>query len=236
MTTDLTIQPARFQCRHIFTDGRRCGSPALRREEFCYYHHTSRRPAPRCPQDNTPRGRRNSAFALHIPEDRSAIQHSIGQILNKLAANEIDPRRAGLLLYGLQIASLNLPRENPKKTPEETVDEITLDPTHGPLAPPAEFDDPIEAKSSLCRLLEKFDREEREREEREADEREREGREAEERRRAEATLPTIQAVAAPLAAPPSSPRTPMPRPAPFLVSPPHRPSPETQQRAGVARR
>ena len=48
--------PKRFQCRHIFTDGHRCGSPTLlvethdatlpdrTHEDFCYYHHTTRRP------------------------------------------------------------------------------------------------------------------------------------------------------------------------------------------------
>ena len=34
-------QPRRFQCRHIFTDGHRCGSPCLRGEEFCFYHPVS---------------------------------------------------------------------------------------------------------------------------------------------------------------------------------------------------
>ena len=29
--------PKRYQCRHIFTDGHRCGSPCLRGEELCYY-------------------------------------------------------------------------------------------------------------------------------------------------------------------------------------------------------
>jgi hypothetical protein len=33
-----------YQCRHIFTDGRRCSSPCLRQEEFCFYHHTTRKP------------------------------------------------------------------------------------------------------------------------------------------------------------------------------------------------
>ncbi len=37
-------EPKRYQCRHIFTDGHRCGSPCLRHEDFCYYHHTTRRP------------------------------------------------------------------------------------------------------------------------------------------------------------------------------------------------
>jgi hypothetical protein len=40
--TDTTIK--RFLCRHIHTSGRRCGSPALRGEPFCYHHHTTRRP------------------------------------------------------------------------------------------------------------------------------------------------------------------------------------------------
>ena len=43
--TQTTIK--RFLCRHIHTSGSRCGSPALRGESFCYYHHTTRRPARR---------------------------------------------------------------------------------------------------------------------------------------------------------------------------------------------
>ncbi|HEY6412079.1 MAG TPA: hypothetical protein VIX42_00230 [Edaphobacter sp.] len=139
----------RYQCRHIFTDGRRCGSACLRYEEFCYYHHTTRRPA------ENPRQRRNrrSTFDLPLPEDRSAIQHSIGEVLRRIASNDIDPRRAGLLLYGLQIASLNLPKPQPgrRSTPEiETVEEITLDPTHGPLAPKIEVE---KARRSVIRAL-----------------------------------------------------------------------------------
>ncbi|HEY6374724.1 MAG TPA: hypothetical protein VIX90_04285, partial [Edaphobacter sp.] len=58
----------RYQCRHIFTEGRRCGSPSLRHEDFCYYHHTTRRPAP------DPRTREDRyAFDLPLPEDRAAI-------------------------------------------------------------------------------------------------------------------------------------------------------------------
>ena len=101
-----TSAPKQYQCRHIFTDGRRCGSPCLRGEDLCYYHHTTRKPVAN-PQQR--QGRR-SAFDLPLPEDRSAIQRSIGEVLQRIASNDIDPRRAGLLLYGLQIASLNLPK------------------------------------------------------------------------------------------------------------------------------
>jgi hypothetical protein len=150
----------RFQCRHIFTDGRRCGSACLRHEEFCYYHHTTRKPI------ENPRQRRSrrSTFDLPLPEDRSAIQTSIGQVLRRIASNEIDPRRAGLLLYGLQIASLNLPRDpahSGKAAPpvSETVEEITIDPVLGPLAPRAEVGKTQRRLSVVGALLQRLSEE-----------------------------------------------------------------------------
>ena len=149
-----TDEPIQFQCRHIFTDGRRCASPTLRspggHEPFCYYHHTTRGAAamtkglPHSREASSRAGEgRRSNFTLPLPEDRSSIQHALGQVLQMIASNEIDSRRAGLLLYGLQIASLNLKNErrttNEEFAPEETVTEITHDPHHGLLAPPAEL-------------------------------------------------------------------------------------------------
>ena len=144
--TETIAEPKRYQCRHIFADGRRCGSASLRGEPFCYYHHTTRKPIARPHQ----RRSRRSTFALPLPEDRSAIQLSIGQVLQRIAANQIDPRRAGLLLYGLQIASLNLPREaaptradrsysSRHAEPADTVEEVITDPELGPLAPATEM-------------------------------------------------------------------------------------------------
>ena len=137
----------KYQCRHIFTDGHRCGSICLRGEPFCYYHHTTRKPAPR-----KSLGQRSS-FDLPLPEDRSAIQSAIGMILQRIASNDLDPRRAGLLLYGLQIASLNLPKPQPQREEEasEQVHEITTDPELGTLAPQTEIE---EKKSSIAQLLE----------------------------------------------------------------------------------
>jgi hypothetical protein len=133
-TTETTATPKRYQCRHIFTDGHRCGSPCLRREELCYYHHTTRRPA----ENPTERRARMSTFALPLPEDRSAIQHAIGEVLQRIAANAIDPKRAGLLLYGLQIASLNLPKAPETNRTTAPVEESVTDPHLGTLAPRTE--------------------------------------------------------------------------------------------------
>jgi hypothetical protein len=137
-------KPKRYQCRHIFTDGHRCGSICLRGEEFCYYHHTTRRPA----QNPRARRGRQSTFDLPVtdPNDRTGLQSTIVEVLRRIASNDIDPRRAGLLLYGLQIASLNLPKpqtaQRGRKTEElETVEEITTHPELGILAPIADADE-----------------------------------------------------------------------------------------------
>jgi hypothetical protein len=147
-------KPKRYQCRHIFTDGHRCGSPCLRGEELCYYHHTTRKPTTGARR----RRCRRSAFDLPLPEDRSAIQSSIGQVLQRIASNDIDPRRAGLLLYGLQIASLNLPRDPaPSRAAEaETVEEIVLDPALGTLAPRSEAGREASRRSPVAALIDQM--------------------------------------------------------------------------------
>ena len=163
-STETNTNPKRHQCRHIFTDGRRCASPSLRAEAFCYYHHTTRRPV----QNLGQRRARQAHFDLPFPEDRAAIQLSIGEILRRIAANDLDPKRAGLLLYGLQIASSNLPRQavqrnqRPASTGqedpaaelvEELVEEIIVDAELGPIAPEREFIPPPERKSIVRILL-----------------------------------------------------------------------------------
>jgi hypothetical protein len=46
---------------------------------------------------------------LELPpiEDSASIQLALIDVLQALAANQLDPKRAGLLLYGLQVASSN---------------------------------------------------------------------------------------------------------------------------------
>ncbi len=103
------------RCRHLFTQGHQCGSPSLREENFCYYHHTSRIPAPRPPR-RTPC--ETEDFHLDIPEDRAALRRALGEVLRRLAAGRIDTKTAGLLLYGLQVVGCNLPPDpEPLTTP-----------------------------------------------------------------------------------------------------------------------
>ncbi len=155
-------EPTHFQCRHIKPDGHRCGSPSLRHEHFCYYHHTARRPGPRQPQVLTTAARKASTFQLPSPADlseRSGVGLALGLVLHKIANNEVDPRRAGLLLYGLQIASVNLRREGTTPgTKSSPVEDIADDPIYGLLAPAAELGD-NEPQGVIQRLLEQLERE-----------------------------------------------------------------------------
>lgn len=125
-------QNKRFLCRHIFTDGRRCGSPALRAQNFCYYHQVHRTPV----LANQRRRQPASGFdltRLDSLDNHAAIQLSLSEVLGRIANNTIDPRRAWLLLYGLQIAGHNLKHAHP--TPEAPIpDTIIEDAAHGQLA------------------------------------------------------------------------------------------------------
>ena len=157
----------RYNCRHIFTDGRRCAAFSLRNETFCYFHHTTRGAA--SPNTCRTRRRRSASFAVPPAEDRSAVQYTIGEVLRRIASNEIDPRRAGLLLYGLQIASMNLPRLDPKAAATRTadpIDHITQHPTLGPLAPELEWDEDemhssrkLSGRGQVQALVDRLDRE-----------------------------------------------------------------------------
>jgi hypothetical protein len=152
--------PKRLACRHIHTAGNRCGSPSLRGEDFCYYHHITRRPAPKTepsPDRDPYLVPSRVRFVLPSIDDRASIQQAIYEVLRRIAADEIDPRRAGLLLYGLQTASSNLPKPEAEPQQNQSVEEVIEDPTHGPLAPIAEFRSKPHEKSLEQILLEQWE-------------------------------------------------------------------------------
>ena len=111
---DSTPTFRKHQCRHTMPEGERCGSPAMNGEKYCYHHHQTRRPI----ADASQRRARRNAFGMPTPNSRAEIQDSIGRIISRVAGNDIDLRRAGLLLYALQLASTNLTehQRHPKRT------------------------------------------------------------------------------------------------------------------------
>src|SRR6516225_7796012 len=93
-------------CNHLKEDGVYCDSPALRGEKFCYFHRNARARRLQMAQAR----RRGEACRIQLPvvEDMHAVQVSLQQVLEALADDRIDHKRAGLMLYGLQQAAAML--------------------------------------------------------------------------------------------------------------------------------
>ncbi len=92
------------RCTHIKTNGTQCGSPALRGRRFCFFHKTwqgqriALNAQPAVPLD----------FTMPVLEDADSVQVALMQVMRLILAGQLDPKIAGLLLYALQTASLNL--------------------------------------------------------------------------------------------------------------------------------
>ena len=105
------------RCQHIKTSGAQCGSPAVKEQEFCYYHQQNRTTAAELYMD----GERYADGQIMIPpfEDAHAIQMVLRHIVKLMLQRRIDRKDAGLALYALQIASGNLKQmqaEKPRPT------------------------------------------------------------------------------------------------------------------------
>jgi len=66
----------------------------------------------------------DGSIELHAIDDSASIQRALSVVINAVAAGTLDPARAKVLLYGLQIASTNAHRMTAKKKPEETAPAI----------------------------------------------------------------------------------------------------------------
>jgi hypothetical protein len=111
------------RCRHLKVNGTQCGSPALKDHRFCFFHQQWHE---RKLVINSSRARKGRAsITLPVLEDANAIQLSVMQIMQMLLSGQIEQKTAGLLFYGLQIASSNLKHTNFEP---ETKNEIVIDP------------------------------------------------------------------------------------------------------------
>ena len=91
-------------CTHLKTNGIVCGSPALRGKQLCYFH-----------QRDLDRGqhrarvlRQFESRELHLPPLNTPldVQIALFKVMDALAANAMEPRRAFALLFAIQQASL----------------------------------------------------------------------------------------------------------------------------------
>src|ERR1700757_241811 len=89
-------------CTHIKISGVRCGSPALRGEQFCYFHQNAHR--------GVRRPQQSRLHPIALIEDEESIQYALMEVINALMRNTIDLKRATLILRALHIAVKNASR------------------------------------------------------------------------------------------------------------------------------
>jgi hypothetical protein len=86
------------ECRHIKSNGERCHAAALSAKPYCYFHMNLRRM-------HSPRLADSQHFQLPPIEDNASVLLALGQVIKTLNSPYSDTRRAGLMLYALQIAA-----------------------------------------------------------------------------------------------------------------------------------
>lgn len=93
-------------CNHIKENGTYCRAAALRDRDYCYFHLRVRARRLAIAQARS----EGNTWNLQLPplEDMHAVQSSIMQVMEALAAGVVDQRRARLMLQALQMASTNL--------------------------------------------------------------------------------------------------------------------------------
>jgi len=117
------------RCEHLKINGTQCGSPALKRNHFCYFHKRWQETRIVLNANRARRGR--AALDLPVLEDANSIQVSLMQIMRLILSGQMDTKTAGLLLYALQTASSNLSRINfePAVKTRVVIDPRTVDQT-----------------------------------------------------------------------------------------------------------
>ncbi len=88
-------------CTHIKVPGVGCGCPALRGEQFCYFHQRMLRTV------------KDPASRVHhtaLLEDEESIQASLMEVVNALLPGTIELKRAELILRALNTAVRNIRR------------------------------------------------------------------------------------------------------------------------------
>jgi hypothetical protein len=94
------------QCRHTMPDRHQCGSPALRGQNYCYYHNPNRKPRQRKQRTRYPNFNLDTLPNIESPD---AIHRTLSDVLQGLATNTVSLYQAQTMIYALQLAT-NLSR------------------------------------------------------------------------------------------------------------------------------
>ena len=99
------------RCEKVREDGTVCGSPQMKGYRYCYAHERMLQ-------------MRSGRLELPALEDANAVQMAIMRVQKALIDDEISEKKAGLLLYSLQMASSNLKHTTFTDSKKEVVREM----------------------------------------------------------------------------------------------------------------
>jgi hypothetical protein len=115
-------------CQQIKLDGEPCRAAALRGKKFCYYHLHSGPP----PKDvGNPGVIPQVQFHLPLLDDATSIQATISLVCEHLLHRRLEPKKAGILLYAMQVASSNLSRLNEDRNQKKNGESNSANPQVG---------------------------------------------------------------------------------------------------------
>ncbi len=108
---DLHDPSQEHACQHVFADGGQCYGVAGAGDDYCRWHLTvedreRRRVSARSKRTKS----RKVVEDLEIPmiEDPFTLQVALNEVMDAIIDDRIDNRRAGLLLYALQVSRSNI--------------------------------------------------------------------------------------------------------------------------------
>ena len=99
------------RCEKVREDGTVCGCPQMKGYRYCYAHERMLE-------------MRSGRLELPALEDANAVQMAIMRVQKALIDDEISEKKAGLLLYSLQMASSNLKHTTFTDSKREVVTEM----------------------------------------------------------------------------------------------------------------
>ena len=153
------------RCQHVKMNGTQCGSPALRCRRHCFFHERIRREQAKIAADLSAQ----RLFDLPLLEDANSVQMALMKVIQMLGAGRLDHKTAGLMLYALQTASVNL-RNTTFEVNDATDVVIDRDDVHRTsLGGPQWFEEDFEAEGEADEEAEEADEEAEDDEEAEED-------------------------------------------------------------------
>jgi hypothetical protein len=93
------------ECRHIKTDGEKCHAVALRGKPYCFFHMRLHKIVAGA---RKPTKSKDRPIDFTFTDSPAAIQLGVYQVLSALGSLSVEPRRAGQMLYALQVATQNV--------------------------------------------------------------------------------------------------------------------------------